>query len=163
MTEPADAAPVSLNDIVARLAELQALFQRRLLEDKPKNQLIEQLQRHLVASDEIARGEAFASVFTELLLVVDRLQSEEASAELNGSIVLELLEVLARRGVAPVPDSGVADPRVHEIVATIPPPEGASPGEIVAVRRRGYTVGGRLLRAARVVVAESEDGIEAEA
>jgi molecular chaperone GrpE (heat shock protein) len=141
VTASASAEAITLGDIAKSLAELNALFQRRLLEDKPKNQLIDQLQRHLSVSYELARGEAFAAVFAELLLVVDRLQREEASAQLNASVVLEMLEILARRGLAPVPVSGA---------------------EVVGVRRGGYTLGGRLLRAAQVVVAEPDPDADKE-
>jgi molecular chaperone GrpE (heat shock protein) len=73
-----------------------------------------------------------------------------------------MLEILARRGLAPVPVSGAVDPLVHEVVGTAPASEGASAGEVVGVRRGGYTLGGRLLRAAQVVVAEPDPDADKE-
>ena len=52
---------------------------------------------------------------------------------------------------------------MHEVVGTVPVPEGGASGEVVEVRRHGYTLGGRLLRAAQVVVTESNPDADMEA
>jgi molecular chaperone GrpE len=62
-------------------------------------------------------------------------------------------EVLAQRGVRPIEAQGKPfDPNLHEAVATIPQP-GVSAGTILRVEETGYTLAGKLLRPARVLVA----------
>ncbi|MGI6878973.1 nucleotide exchange factor GrpE [Microbacterium sp. gxy059] len=143
-------------DLAREVAELRSLFQRRLLDDRAKNQLIDQVQRDLAARRELDTGEAFAGLFREILLAVDRLRGEEASAALSASVADELIEILARRGLEPVADAGACDPDVHEVVEVVD--AGAEPGQIVRVRRPGYTLGARLLRPAQVVVRAHEEG-----
>lgn len=46
------------------------------------------------------------------------------------------------------------DPAVHEAVAQIPASEGQESGEVIEVLEKGYTLHDRVLRAAKVVVAE---------
>lgn len=46
------------------------------------------------------------------------------------------------------------DPAVHEAVAQIPAPDGQESGEVIEVLEKGYTLHDRVLRAAKVVVAE---------
>jgi molecular chaperone GrpE len=66
-----------------------------------------------------------------------------------------LLEVLRVRGVEPFDSVGQTfDPAVHEAVATEPVGRHRE-GEIVAELGRGYRLNGRLLRPARVKVAQS--------
>lgn len=66
-----------------------------------------------------------------------------------------LLDVLRVRGVEPFDSVGQTfDPAVHEAVATEPVGRGRE-GEIVAELGRGYRLNGRLLRPARVKVAQS--------
>jgi molecular chaperone GrpE len=66
-----------------------------------------------------------------------------------------LLDVLRVRGVEPFDSVGqIFDPAVHEAVATEPVGRGRE-GEIVAELGRGYRLNGRLLRPARVKVAQS--------
>jgi molecular chaperone GrpE len=66
-----------------------------------------------------------------------------------------LLDVLRVRGVEPFDSVGQTfDPAVHEAVATEPVGRRRE-GEIVAELGRGYRLNGRLLRPARVKVAQS--------
>ena len=66
-----------------------------------------------------------------------------------------LLDVLRMRGVEPFDSLGqMFDPAVHEAVATEPVGKGRE-GQIVAELGRGYRLNGRLLRPARVKVAQS--------
>lgn len=46
------------------------------------------------------------------------------------------------------------DPTVHEAVAQIPASDGQESGEVIEVLEKGYTLHDRVLRAAKVVVAE---------
>jgi molecular chaperone GrpE len=65
----------------------------------------------------------------------------------------QLLDTLTRHGVEVFDAEGHAfDPRKHEAVDQVPTEEHA-PGTIVAQQSAGYMLNGRLLRAARVIVA----------
>jgi len=66
-----------------------------------------------------------------------------------------LLDTLRKRGVEPIDAVGqMFNPEWHESVGS-EPAAGRRDGEVVAEVRRGYSLGGRLLRAALVKVAAS--------
>ncbi len=151
-------AQSSLESLESQLRELRDLFQRRLVEDKSKNQLIQIVQADLEARSALDRGDAFFGMFQEVLLAVDRLLREEATAELNLSVAREVLEVLARRGLRAIPSEGHVDARVHEVIGAVEARGSIAPGTIVDVRREGYTLASRVLRPAQVVVAAEVSG-----
>jgi molecular chaperone GrpE len=105
-----------------------------------------------------------ASVLEELLPIVDdferALQVEagtDAEAYRKGVEIIhrQLMDLLSRRGVTPVEALGADfDPHLHQAVAT-EASETARDGEVVAELRRGYKLGDRLLRPARVKVAKA--------
>ena len=139
------------------VGQLRDLFQRRLLEDKSKNALIETVQEQARAVQEVLRHRQLESLIREALLAVDRLQAEPPSPDLIDSVADEILEVFSRRGLEQVDDSGDFDPRVHQMVDTIAASEQFPPNSIVAVARTGYVLGDRLLRPAQVTVAVLSD------
>jgi len=72
----------------------------------------------------------------------------------------QLLAILAKNGLAPVAAEGAFDANTHEALTRVPSAN-VPEGEIVSQVRRGWTLNGRLLRAAQVVVsagaAEAEE------
>jgi molecular chaperone GrpE len=66
-----------------------------------------------------------------------------------------LMRVMDQEGVEPIEAVGQPfDPALHEAVSTVPHDQvGAEPDTVVSVVQAGYCLDGRLLRAARVVVA----------
>ncbi len=141
-------------EVAAEIAALRDLFQRRLLDDKVKARLFDELHGHLeFARDGLARG-VLRPLLSELLLLKDRLQ-DVAENDAVDSAVEELEEVLRRRGVRVIPADEHFDPRYHEAVrvdlsATEPK------GRIVTVLREGYLLGDEVLRPALVVVSSGE-------
>ena len=108
---------------------------------------------------------AAADLITDLLPLIDDLEralaaeadSDAAAAYRTGVELIhkQLLEVLARRGVAPIDTAGQQfDPHVHEAVAHEESADHAA-GEIIGELRRGYVMGARLLRPAMVRVAKA--------
>jgi molecular chaperone GrpE len=102
------------------------------------------------------------SLVKELLPVLDDLERALVAAEEHEEAKLEdgvrlvhraLADVLARTGLAELETDGAFDPHVHEALLA-QPVEGAEPGSIVQVLQKGYRLGDRVLRPARVVVAE---------
>ena len=68
-----------------------------------------------------------------------------------------LLDVFGRFNIVPVDPRGEAfNPEQHEAMAMVPSP-GAEPNSVIDVLEKGYTLNGRLLRPAKVVVAKAAD------
>jgi len=64
----------------------------------------------------------------------------------------QLRETLAKEGLEEIPTNGRFDPHVHE--ALLSQPSEAEEGAIVDVLQKGYRLGDRVLRPARVVVSQ---------
>ncbi len=72
----------------------------------------------------------------------------------------QLMDTLAKEGLEPIPSVGeLFDPEVHEAARVV---EDAEPLVVVAEMRRGYRLGGRVIRAALVVVGGGSAENEAE-
>jgi len=140
--------------------------------------LLQEAERDLVAEyrDRAARAEAelqnfrtrverdrqanremvIAEVIRSLLPVMDDLDRAEAHGDLAGTplelVAQKLRSTFERYEVKPVGEVGEAfDPAVHEAMVRIP--EDGAEGETVAdVIEGGYTLGERLIRAAKVAV-----------
>ena len=103
----------------------------------------------------------------ELLPVLDDLERAlEAAAEhdhtVEGEAKLEegvqlvhrsLASLLERHGLKEIETDGVFDPHVHEALLA-QPAEGAEEGSVLQVLQKGYRLGDKVLRPARVIVAE---------
>ena len=116
------------------------------------------------AARDIEKAHKFAleNFGRELLAVVDSLEIGLAAADsadseslVEGSkATLKLLATtLERFGVAAVDPQGEPfDPEFHEAMS-VQPSSDAEPGSVLTVVQKGYTLNGRLLRPARVIVA----------
>jgi molecular chaperone GrpE len=111
-------------------------------------------------------------IVKELLPVLDDLERaleaaeshEEAKLEEGVKLVHRQLEqLLEREGLAPVATDGKFDPNVHEALLT--QPSAAEEGSVIEVLQKGYRLGDRVLRPARVVVAgpKEEDASDGDA
>lgn len=98
----------------------------------------------------------------ELLPVLDDLERaleaaaahEEAKLEEGVQLVQRALAAaLKREGLVEIATEGPFDPHVHEALLS-QPAEGAEPGTVLQVLQKGYRLGDRVLRPARVIVAE---------
>ena len=96
----------------------------------------------------------------ELLPVLDDLEraldaaSEHEEAQLEEGVRLvhrSLAALLERHGVRPIETDGQFDPHVHE--ALLSQPSEADEGSVIDVIQKGYRLGDRVVRPARVVVA----------
>ena len=78
-----------------------------------------------------------------------------AQAKLEEGVRLverELRDALAREGLVEVETDGRFDPHVHEALLT--QPSEAEEGSVIQVLQKGYRLGDRVLRPARVVISE---------
>ena len=139
-------------DVQSRFEQLRAQLQRETDETR---------QRLNRAADERARREKGEFV-TTLLPVADNLQRAIDAAEQGGSLEVLLDGVcgtlssfesaLAAAGIEPVASVGEQfDPELHEAVDTVEV-EPERDGTVTAEYSRGYKLGDRLLRPARVQV-----------
>lgn len=146
-------AGIRTPDVLEEITHLRDLFQRRLLEDKAKNRLYDELYDQLALARGGLADQLLAPIFRELLLVIDRVEglAQDGDVVLE-SIAHELLELLERHAVLPVPRRPEFDPAIHEAVRTVESAD-HSPGTVVEVLRSGYTRDAKLLRPERVVVA----------
>jgi molecular chaperone GrpE len=143
-------------ELAAQLAERTADLQRVQAEYANYRKRVER--------DRVAvREQALANVLTELLPILDNIGRAREHGELTGGFksVAESIEAaagklgLVRYGMTGEP----FDPNVHEALMHSFSTEVAEP-TCVQILQPGYKVGSRILRPARVAVAESggEDG-----
>jgi molecular chaperone GrpE len=104
-------------------------------------------------------------LLNELLPVLDDLERaleaaadhEEARLEEGVRLVHRALaDALAREGLAEIPTDGKFDPHTQE--ALLSQPSDAEEGTVIQVLQKGYTLGDRVLRPARVVISSGADG-----
>jgi molecular chaperone GrpE len=97
----------------------------------------------------------------ELLPVLDDLERALQAAEEHEEAKLEegvrlvhrqLAAALRKEGLQEIPTEGRFDPHLHE--ALLAQPSEAEQGTVIEVLQKGYRLGDRVLRPARVVVAE---------
>ncbi len=98
----------------------------------------------------------------ELLPVLDDLERALEAAEqheeaklVEGVKLVEgaLRSALTKEGLVEIETDGIFDPHVHEALLT-QPGDGAETGSVVGVVQRGYRLGDKVVRPARVIVAE---------
>jgi molecular chaperone GrpE len=153
--EEAPAAEEGVDQLGALQAERDELFDRlqRLaaeFDNYRKRSAREQAEQATRANERLVK---------ELLPILDDLgraleaaaDHEEAKLEEGVRLVHRSLEsVLERQGLAEIATDGKFDPHVHEALLTQPSelPE----GDVLQVIQKGYSLGDRVLRPARVVV-----------
>ncbi|MGH3063638.1 MAG: nucleotide exchange factor GrpE [Gaiellaceae bacterium] len=103
----------------------------------------------------------------ELLPVLDDLERALEAAEAHEEAKLEegvalvarsLADILRKEGLEEVATDGRFDPHVHE--ALLSQPSEADEGAVIEVIQKGYRLGDRVLRPARVVVAAPKAPLE---
>ncbi|HZP73865.1 MAG TPA: nucleotide exchange factor GrpE [Gaiellaceae bacterium] len=116
--------------------------------------------RKRVARDQhdlVAR--AAERLVSELVPVLDDLERaleaaashEEAKLEEGVRLVYRALaDALAKEGLAEIPTDGAFDPHTQE--ALLSQPSDAAEGTVIQVLQKGYMLGDRVLRPARVVI-----------
>ena len=122
----------------------------------------ENYRKRSVREQERLVAHAHERLVRELLPVLDDLERALEAAErheeaqlVEGVKLVEksLRASLAKEGLAEIDTDGPFDPHVHEALLTQPSDASAS-GSILEVVQRGYRFGDRVVRPARVIVAE---------
>jgi molecular chaperone GrpE len=169
MTEKAERKPTraDLEKQVSSLEERAALLQKERddhLDDLKRVAAEFENYRKRVARDQASlAARAHERLVKELLPVLDDLEraldaaSEHEEAKLGEGVRLvhrELHDALAKEGLAEIETNGRFDPHVHE--ALLSQPSDKDEGAILEVLQKGYRLGDRVLRPARVVISQGE-------
>ena len=100
----------------------------------------------------------------ELLPILDDLERalgaaastrRRRSRRVYGSCIARSRRLLERKGVKQIDTDGKFDPHVHE--ALLSQPSDAEEGSVIDVVQKGYTLGDRVVRPARVVIAAAPE------
>jgi len=127
---------------------------------------IENLRRRQAAELEKAHKFALDGFVRELLQVQDSLELGQSAAQEEGADIAKLregteltlkllIDVMARFGVEQVDPMGQPfNPEMHQAMTMQPRPD-LAPNTVVAVMQKGYTLNGRLVRPALVMVSSA--------
>lgn len=160
----ASVAPTSLDQLRQALATAEA--QAQAARDQALRALaeLENVRKRAQRDVENAHRFALEKFAQELLPVKDSLDlaienasRADAAALIEGQAATQrlLAKALERGGLVEINPVGEPfDANLHEAMAA-QPSETAEPNSVIAVVQRGYTLSGRLLRAARVIVARA--------
>ena len=112
-------------------------------------------QERLVAHAHERLVRELLPVLDDLERTLEAAERHEEAALVDGVKLVErsLRTTLEKEGLVEIETDSVFDPHVHEAVLT-QAREGAEPGAVLEVLQRGYRLGDRVVRPARVIVAE---------
>jgi molecular chaperone GrpE len=145
-----------------QLAALEAERDEHLNDLKRIAAEFENYRKRVLRDQESLVARAHERLVKELLPVLDDLERALAAAEEHEEAQLEegvrlvhrsLVEALEKEGVAEIETEGRFDPHVHEALLSQPDDEKES-GAILDVLQKGYRIGDKVLRPARVIVVE---------
>jgi molecular chaperone GrpE len=152
-----------------RLATAEAEAQAHLNDLKRLAAEFENYRKRVAREQESLSARAAERLVKELLPIVDDLEralvaaEEHAEAQLEDGVRLvhrQLAAALEREGLTEISTEGKFDPHVHE--ALLSQQSDADEGTVIEVLQKGYSLGDRVLRPARVVIAaQKENGGDA--
>ena len=157
-----EAAP-SVED---RLAEAEAKAEEHLDDLKRLAAEFENYRKRTARDQASLVARAAERLVKDLLPVLDDLEralvaaDEHEEAKLEDGVRLvhrSLADALRREGLEEIPTEGAFDPHVHE--ALLSQPSEAVEGTVIEVLQKGYRLGDRVLRPARVVVAAPKEAL----
>lgn len=143
----------TLNKTYEEVVALKDLFLRRLMDDKVKTAAMAQLKEQNDLLQKRLDEKNLSAFVKEILLVCDRIESQESIDSLTASVEEEILELLARREIYQMEQTVLFDPRYHNAVGTVPAGDEYPDKSIVKVMRNGYLLRDQVFRPADVIVA----------
>ncbi len=148
--DPLEALQAERDELLDTLQRVQAEFDNyRKRAARDQAQLVARAHERLVK---------------ELLPVLDDLERALEAAEAHEEAKLEegvalvarsLADVLRKEGLQEVATDGKFDPHVHEALLSQPSEE--EQGTVIEVLQKGYRLGDRVIRPARVVISRGSD------
>jgi molecular chaperone GrpE len=161
--EPSDTASRgSSEDLVSRLAEAETKRDEYLADLQRVAAEFENYRKRAAREQERLVAHAHERLVHELLPVLDDLERtleaaerHEEAALVDGVRLVErsLRNALEKEGLVEIETDGPFDPHVHEALLT-QSRKGAEMGTVLEVLQRGYRIGDKVVRPARVIVAE---------
>ncbi len=160
VAETADAVSAEVED--DSLAKIEAERDEYLADLKRLAAEYENYRKRAARDQERLVAHAHERLVRELLPVLDDLERtleaaerHEEAALVDGVRLVErsLRKALEKEGLAEIATDGPFDPHVHEALLT-KPQDDAEPGSVLEVVQRGYRLGDKVVRPARVIVAE---------
>ena len=151
-------------ELLERLAAVEAERDEYLNDLKRVAADFDNYRKRAARDQENLVARAHERLVKELLPVLDDLEraleaaAEHEEAKLEEGVRLvhrELWAVLSREGLLQIDADGRFDPYVHE--ALLSQPSDAEEGTVIEVIQKGYRLGDRVLRPARVVVSAGGD------
>ena len=148
-------------DLEERAAQLEKERDEYLADLQRVAADFENYRKRVAREQENLAARAHERLVKELLPVLDDMERalraaeehEEATLEEGVRLVhRELEEALAKEGLTEIEANGKFDPHVHE--ALLSQPSAAEDGAIIEVLQKGYRLGDRVLRPARVVISQ---------
>jgi molecular chaperone GrpE len=150
------------DEVAARLEEAEKTRDEYLADLQRLAAEFENYRKRAARDQERLVAHAHERLVRELLPVLDNLERALEAAERHEEATLvegvklverSLRATLAKEGLLEIETDGPFDPHVHEALLT-QPNELFEPGSVVEVVQRGYRLGDRVVRPARVIVAE---------
>jgi molecular chaperone GrpE len=157
-----ESAPPPEEDLAARLADAETkrdeyldLLQRVQADYENYRKRAARDQERLVAHAHERLVRELLPVLDDLERALEAAERHEEAALVDGVRLVErsLRKALEREGLVEIATDGPFDPHVHEAMLT-QPKEGVETGSVLDVLQRGYRLGDKVVRPARVIVAE---------
>ncbi|MGH3043607.1 MAG: nucleotide exchange factor GrpE [Gaiellaceae bacterium] len=160
-TRPDNQAEQAVAELEERLALLERERDEYLADLKRVAADFDNFRKRAARDHESLVSRAHERLVKELLPVLDDLEralvaaEEHEEAKLEEGVRLvhrELRSALSKEGLVEIETDGAFDPHVHEALLTQPSDQGD--GAILEVIQKGYRLGDRVLRPARVVISQ---------
>ena len=165
---PDEAPPVehSAQELEAKIAALEA--ELALANERVMRASAEAQNARRRAEQDVEKAHKFGAekIIKDMITVVDNLERAVEAAAAEGaemSSVVEgvnltlksLVDGLARHNVETIdPEGEPFNPELHQAMSMVPQPD-VEPNTVINVFQRGYTLNGRLVRPAMVVVSKA--------
>ena len=150
-----------LDELQARLRAVSSAYreqQDEISETKAR------LERQAALKEEMRRGEVLAALFDPVENLKRSLDAARKGASPEDTATgLEMVHkafmgAFEKLGLEEVPGAGARfDPNLHEALTLVPVTDPALDGVVLEVFSAGYRIGGRLIKAARVVVGQHQE------
>ena len=152
---PVDDVPARLADAEAKRDEYLDLLQRTKADFENYRKRAARDQERLVAHAHERLVRELLPVLDDLERTLEAAERHEEAALVDGVRLVErsLRKALEKEGLTEIDTEGPFDPHVHEAVLA-KPADDAEQGAVLEVMQRGYRLGDKVVRPARVIVAE---------
>lgn len=152
----------TVHELEARLKKVSAAYQVQVQEVEATK---ERLGRQASYREERRRGEVVGTLFEPVenlrrsVEVVRKGASDELAQGLE-LVLAQFMEAFQKLGLEEVPGKGAKfDPKLHEALTLVPVTDPALDGVVVEVFDTGYRIGSNLLKPARVIVGQLQEGL----